>query len=123
MLDADTTPATNDEVILADTVPRVLRCIACRSAVTARSEAVRIAGAHTHEFSNPAGERFRIGCFSSAPGALAHGEASDYWSWFDGYRWRVAACRACGLQLGWHFGNSGGHGFFGLILAALVEND
>ena len=123
MLEAPTTPLTEAEHGLAAERAATLRCVVCRRVITASSESTRVAGAHRHDLANPAGQRFVIGCFSTAPGAIARGEPSGYWSWFQGYLWRVAECRGCGVQLGWQFGNVAGHGFFGLILEALVEAD
>ena len=98
-----------------------LRCAACGALVTRESERIEVEGAHRHEFANPAGKRFRIGCFGAAPGALARGAPTRFWSWFEGHAWRVALCRGCGVQLGWRFVSPDGEGFFGLILDALAE--
>ena len=100
---------------------RRLLCAVCGAMVTHVSARIQRAGSHRHEFANPAGERFRIGCFATAPGAHAHGRPSALWSWFDGYRWQVAGCRACGVQLGWHFGDTAGDSFYGLVLESLRE--
>jgi hypothetical protein len=94
-------------------------CAACRSPVTTREASVAVAGRHVHRRTNPDGLAFVFGCFRQAAGGASIGVASDYWSWFSGYRWRVVLCRQCGTQLGWHF--SGADAFFGLILERLVE--
>jgi hypothetical protein len=64
---------------------------------------------------------FTFGCFEAAPGALPLGEATALHTWFPGYTWRVAHCRACGVHLGWRFGG-GEPGFYGLILDRLVSD-
>src|SRR5688572_23322659 len=56
-----------------------LVCAACHAAITRHDAAIEVNGAHAHTFLNPAGEVYRIRCFSSAPGALSAGEESDYW--------------------------------------------
>jgi hypothetical protein len=95
-------------------------CAACRAVVTHDSERVEMNGSHTHCFMNPAGLVFRIGCFLHAPGARELGPASDFFSWFPGFAWRVAACRVCGEHLGWSF-NSEATQFWGLILERLLD--
>lgn len=100
---------------------RILHCRQCRRPITRPSERTEINHRHVHEYSNPHGFRFRIGCFRDAPGAVAHGESVDAWSWFPGYHWRLALCVGCHVHLGWHY--SGGEPFWGLILDRLVEAD
>ena len=121
MLDAPT--HTSLEALLRpvcdDDAP--LRCAACGALVTRSSERIRVHDAHEHEFTNPGGEHFHIGCFAAAAGAVARGRASSFWSWFDGHEWQVATCRACGVQLGWRFRDGARSSFFGLILAALRQ--
>jgi len=34
---------------------------------------------------------------------LPVGAASDDFTWFAGFAWRVALCRACGEHLGWSY--------------------
>ena len=100
-----------------------LVCAACRHVIADASLRVEMAGTHIHGFTNPHGLYFEIGCFSKAPGCTFDGHASDEFSWFPGYRWRVAACGGCGGHMGWLF-ESKLHRFVGLILAALeVEED
>ena len=96
-----------------------LCCRACGQAVVRHSEAIRMAGSHTHYCRNPEGETFHIGCFGEGEGLRAVGEPTSAWSWFSGYRWQVAVCAACGAQLGWLF--SGERHFAGLILNRLVD--
>jgi hypothetical protein len=94
-------------------------CAECHAPVTTREESFAVEGQHVHRRSNPDGIPFVFGCFRHAPGCAPIGEATDYWSWFSGYRWRMVVCRQCVTQLGWHF--SGDDVFYGLILERLVE--
>ena len=100
-------------------VRRRLCCAACGSPVTERDQAMRMAGEHIHKCSNPVGFSFVVGCFRSAPGCVAVGEPSAYWSWFAGFCWQVALCRACAVQLGWRF--SGETPFYALILDSVRD--
>lgn len=77
-------------------------------------------GAHSHSFINPAGMIFRVGCFGAAPGALPVGEESDHFTWFVGFAWRAAVCRACGEHLGWSY-RARDSAFVALIEDRIVE--
>lgn len=101
---------------------RVIACAACLAPITVASARVEKAGRHHHTCVNPAGCVFHIACFASAPGAVAHGDPSDHFSWFDGYRWQMASCRGCTAHLGWSFSGAVANDvFWGLIRAQLVE--
>lgn len=76
-------------------------------------------GAHRHTLCNPHGLVFEIGCFTEAPGCATVGGASEFFSWFPGYAWRIAVCRGCTAHLGWAYGS--GPAFWGLISDRLVE--
>jgi len=54
---------------------------------------------------------------------LSLGEASTYFSWFEGCAWRYAICGGCQAHLGWEFLCRGGGTFFGLIRNRLTESD
>lgn len=102
-------------------------CALCGELITHARERAYVQGAHEHRFSNPAGYVFDIGCFHRAPGCRGSGEPSEFYSWFDGFAWRYALCRACGTHLGWAFTARGAGGpqteaggFFGLILSRLT---
>jgi hypothetical protein len=99
-------------------VARVYWCAACRTRVATESDAIEVAGAHQHTFTNPAGERFTIGCFREANGCRIDGEPTLEHTWFAGHVWSYASCRNCGAHLGWYF-DAGEARFFGLILARL----
>lgn len=97
-----------------------LNCRYCRYRITHPDERTEISQRHLHTFVNPHGLTYRIGCFASAPGARAQGEATELWTWFPGYRWQIAICGSCGVHLGWRYG-AGEVVFFGLIVDRLVE--
>ncbi len=79
-------------------------------------------GSHRHLGTNPHGLSFEIGCFRTAPGCHQVGQETAEWSWFPGYRWRVALCRGCGMHLGWCY-RGGEPAFYGLIVDQLRHCD
>lgn len=96
-----------------------LRCAACRHAITVESAAIAVDGQHLHQFVNPHGFEFRLGCFRVAPGCRLEGPAVEYFSWFQGYTWQMAYCESCGDHLGWRY-DCDGDAFFGLVVGKLV---
>ncbi len=102
-----------------------LICSACGERITSVRERVEMNGNHAHTFTNPHGFTFDIGCFRSAPGCKPLGEATEAWTWFHGYAWRVAVCGGCGSHLGWGYeptpADPDSRGFFGLILDRLTR--
>ena len=101
---------------------RAIRCARCGQQVSTAGERIEQAGSHEHRFDNPAGIRYRIGCFRRAPGCRRLGEATLAWTWFPGHAWSVAVCIQCATHLGWSYGASGsGDAFYGLILDRLAE--
>lgn len=96
-------------------------CRQCRQPVTRKQERFSIQGAHRHTFANPHGLVFDIGCFRNAIGCGYAGPASEEFTWFAGYRWRVCFCATCLTHLGWLFTSAGGDAFHGLILERLIE--
>lgn len=100
--------------------PESLVCRECRHVITRTTERVSVQGTHAHTFANPAGILFQIGCFQSAMGCTCVGAATEQWSWFSGFSWRVAVCRACMSHLGWQYTRAGGASFYGLILNRLA---
>ena len=81
-----------------------------------------VAGAHVHDFSNPSGVPYRIGCFAAADGCAPAGARETFFSWFPGHAWQIALCAACTLHVGWSFTpDSGAAGFHGLILDRLAS--
>jgi hypothetical protein len=100
--------------------PRLV-CAQCGQPITAAHWRMAVAGAHNHVFANPHGQVFEIGCFSSAPGCVAVGPATQDFSWFSGTIWQVAVCASCGLHLGWRYVRDNGGAFYGLILDRLRQ--
>ena len=96
-------------------------CRRCHQAITKPAERIAMQGSHRHTFANPHGIVFEIGCFRNAKGCGYAGVASDDFSWFSGYSWRVCFCTMCLTHLGWMFSLKGGHIFHGLILDRLIE--
>jgi hypothetical protein len=99
-----------------------IRCRACGRTITRASERAEVEGAHQHTFANPQGVVFQIGCFQSAWGCALVGSATDDFTWFKGFTWRVAVCGSCLTHMGWLYASSGGSYFYGLILDRLVEH-
>ena len=107
------------EPTLLDSLEPVIVCRACGFTICHPDDAIAVAGNHRHTFANPHGIVFEIGCFRSAPGCTRVGAATDDFTWFAGYRWRIAICAGCHEHLGWRFeGDS--DSFHGLILDRLV---
>jgi hypothetical protein len=75
-----------------------------------------------HTFANPHGLVFEIGCFREAAGCSLLGAPTDEFTWFHGFRWRVACCMRCLCHLGWCFTSGAGGRFFGLIVDRLEES-
>ncbi len=100
---------------------RALRCRQCNAPITTLKERTSRDGQHHHTVFNPAGIVYEIGCFSQAPGCVAPGTASREFTWFAGYRWRVAFCALCLEHLGWYF-SGGDAAFFGLIFNRLTAD-
>jgi len=105
----------------ADTGEHIL-CRQCRQIVTNAAERISVQGAHRHTFANPHGVVFEIGCFRAVQGCGYVGPATSEWSWFRGYRWRIALCSKCLVHLGWLYASGGGDSFSGLILDRLIES-
>jgi len=96
-------------------------CRQCHQAITKPADRIVMQGSHRHTFANPPGIVFEIGCFRSVTGCGYAGAASDDFSWFAGYSWRVCFCALCLTHLGWMFSRMGSDTFHGLILARLIE--
>jgi hypothetical protein len=79
-------------------------------------------GQHQHTFFNPAGIMYEIGCYAAAPGGEALGQPTSEFTWFAGFHWSYAQCRACGTLLGWRYTGRDG-GFWGLIVGRLIEEE
>jgi len=96
-------------------------CRQCHQAITKPADRIVMQGSHRHTFANPHGIVFEIGCFRSVKGCGYAGAASDDFSWFAGYSWRVCLCTMCLTHLGWMFSVKGSDSFHGLILDRLIE--
>jgi hypothetical protein len=97
-----------------------IRCRQCGHAITYPEEGITMQGAHRHTFANPHGLVFDIALFRSAAGCGYAGSPTGEFTWFKGYRWRVAVCRRCITHLGWLFTAAGENSFNGLIVDRLV---
>jgi len=97
-----------------------LFCAACRQPVTHQDERIRVQGGHEHRCTNPHGITYHIGCFREAAGSTATGEATQEYSWFKGYAWRITLCAHCHVHLGWRFEAPGDY-FHGLISDRLTS--
>ncbi len=95
-------------------------CRSCMAIISNAGEKINVNGSHVHTFANPHGLVFDIGCYNAAPGCAYSQQASDEFTWFKGYSWRIAVCRACMAHLGWLF-ISGQSNFTGLSLEAIIE--
>ena len=97
-------------------------CARCGTYMTRGALGIRMGGEHEHVVFNPAGRVFRVVCFKDAPGAVAVGNASDEFTWFKGFSWRIALCKSCDTHVGWMYEGTGSPAvFFGLIRTMLVE--
>ena len=98
-----------------------IRCRDCGNPVTHPSERISKNGVHVHTFANPSGILYEIGCFRSVIGCGYVGPATDEFSWFKGYRWKIAYCNRCLSHLGWLFMSPVNEPFHGLILDRLTD--
>jgi hypothetical protein len=96
-------------------------CIFCNNIITSPKNIIEINGKHDHTFTNPAGNTFAIGCFSTAKGCLNYDEPTIEYTWFPGFSWCYAICTSCYSHLGWRY-ESPVSSFYGLILINLIEN-
>jgi hypothetical protein len=106
-----------------DQDPRAIRCRYCRQDITAPSYRTAVQGAHGHTFANPLGVVFEVVCYSQVRGLGYTGPETDEFTWFPGYRWRVALCGRCQVHLGWRFSAGRDDDFHALILDRLLFPD
>ncbi|MBW1698382.1 MAG: hypothetical protein JRH18_16335 [Deltaproteobacteria bacterium] len=99
---------------------KFIRCSQCLQPITRPSERITVNGSHAHTFANPSGILYEIGCFRSVMGCGYMGPATDEFTWFKGYRWKIAYCGRCLTHLGWLFLSSS-ESFSGLILERLTD--
>jgi hypothetical protein len=98
-----------------------LHCVFCKNKITSAEERIPVNDQHQHRLTNQAGERFKVGCFAQAAGCRGLGVGTLEHTWFAGFKWKVAVCLFCGLQLGWYYKDTAGKSFYGLILNRLIE--
>jgi hypothetical protein len=98
-------------------------CRQCRQTITRPVERISIQGSHQHTFANPHGVVFEIGCFKDVTGCGYAGAATDEFSWFAGYSWRICFCSMCLTHLGWIFSSNAGDIFHALILDRIIQPD
>ena len=99
---------------------KLILCRRCGHAVTHPDEQTAKEGAYRHTFANPHGIVYDIGCFRTADGCGTTGPTTGEFTWFKGYRWKVAVCLACLVHMGWLFVSESGDRFHGLILDRLI---
>lgn len=102
---------------------KFLLCRQCHQVITSPAERTAVHGAHQHTFANPHGIVYEIGCFRNVIGCGYVGPATDEFTWFKGFSWRVAVCTMCLTHLGWLFVSPGGQVFNGLILDRLIDSE
>lgn len=95
-------------------------CRQCHNIITSPTERIAVQGSHQHNFANPHGIVFEIGCFRNVKGCGHAGSFSAEFSWFKGFSWRIAVCIMCLTHLGWFFASPDSDSFHGLILDRLV---
>ena len=98
-----------------------LLCRECGQMITSPAERTAVQGSCEHTFANPAGILYQIGCFRTVRGCSYVGPATQEWSWFQGYSWRVAVCSRCLTHMGWRYQSFHAPEFHGLILSRLVQ--
>ncbi len=104
-------PEDEAEDKTVDEYEDLILCRQCNLPITRPAERIDKDGSHRHTFANPHGIVYEIGCFRTAIGCGYSGPASDEFTWFKGYDWRIAVCRACLTHLGWLFSSAGSDQF------------
>jgi hypothetical protein len=100
---------------------KFILCRQCTQLITSSDERISVDGSHEHTFANPHGVVFDIACFRSVTGCGYAGPPSEEFTWFKGFRWRIAVCGMCLTHLGWLFQSDSGYSFHGLIRNRIVE--
>lgn len=103
---------------------KAYQCAGCGSLIAHSDRLLCIGGKTRHAFVNPAGIEYDFQTFSSCPGGIALGEATEEHTWYAGYRWRIALCRTCGLHMGWHYEavlrSERPRDFWGILVTSIV---
>jgi len=118
--DRDGLPDTEEHTEEEEKEKAYILCRNCGQPVSRPEDRISVQGSHMHTFANPHGLVFEIACFRSVFGCGYVGPATDEFSWFSGYRWRIVVCAACLTHLGWLF-TAAGDSFAGLILDRLIQ--
>lgn len=116
-------PAEDEIAEIAPEDEDSILCRQCLQVITRPEESVEMDGQHQHTFANPGGIVYQIGCFQSANGCAQTGPATDEFTWFKGFSWRIVVCRTCLFHLGWAFTSPARGRFYGLILDRLIFPD
>ena len=105
-------------------IPAAHACRGYGAPVATDREAVSVAGRpvrSTHR--NPAGISCQILTFSRTTNVETAGDATEEFTWFEGYAWRAAGCVRCNLHLGWRYEEVRSplvpREFYGLLVEAL----
>lgn len=93
---------------------KAVHCVKCMNKITEEKFSTQPNNSHVHSFANPYGYVFTIRCFSSAPGAVATGDYSSEFTWFENYMWKISLCSKCKNHVGWKFSGKDST-FFGFI--------
>ena len=97
-------------------------CRRCQHTIANSTMKFNVEGTHEHLQCNPDGFTFVFGCYKDAPGCQVVGQATNQFTWFNGFQWRLAICQECYHHLGWYFNAKGqNYGFFGLISNCVRE--
>jgi len=120
--DAKDLPGEKQGESAADDEP-FIRCRHCLQHITRPSDRISRNGSHRHNFANPNGVVYEIGCFLTVVGCGAAGTPTFEFTWFSGYRWQIVYCSMCLTHLGWVFEGPGQDCFHGLILNHLTDPD
>ena len=116
----DSNLEAEDKTSLDNPENKKVLCRTCGAKITDNSFAAIVNNSHEHSFFNPHGYVFQIRCYSAATGCTSGGKPSSEFTWFAGYTWQLAICRACSAHLGWRF-QSDSVSFYGLIRDKLTE--
>ena len=113
----------DDELVAEE---HAIICKQCSTEVSARRFVFTMrSGSAAQVFPNPYGQMKEIITVRSAWSVQLEGWATEEFTWFHGYAWRVAYCAECRAHLGWRFeaedSPDGPARFFGLLAAAIVD--
>lgn len=98
----------------------LIYCGTCSHVIARRADRISVNGSHAHDFTNPHGIRFHVGCFAEALGCSISGARNAADTWFPGFFWRIATCADCRTHLGWYFDTAERY-FYGLILDRIQQ--